>query len=33
VDTVLSLHEVAQAYQCLEQGEVRGKIVLQVGTN
>jgi hypothetical protein len=30
VDTVLPLHEVAQAHQRLEQGGVRGKIVLQV---
>ena len=33
VDTVLPLHEVAQAHQRLEQGGMRGKIVLQVGTN
>jgi len=30
VDTVLPLHEVAQAHQRLEQGGMRGKIVLQV---
>jgi NADPH:quinone reductase len=30
VDTVLPLHEVARAHQRLEQGGVRGKIVLQV---
>jgi NADPH:quinone reductase-like Zn-dependent oxidoreductase len=30
VDIVLPLHEVAQAHQRLEQGGVRGKIVLQV---
>lgn len=33
IDIVLPLHEVAQAHQRLEQGGVRGKIVLQVGTN
>ena len=33
VDTVLPLHEVARTHQRLEQGGVRGKIVLQVGTD
>ncbi len=31
IDTVLPLHEIAQAHQRLEQGGLRGKIVLQVG--
>lgn len=31
IDTVLPLQEVAQAHRRLEQGGVRGKIVLQVG--
>jgi len=31
VDMVLPLREIAQAHQRLEQGGVRGKIVVQVG--